>query len=147
MLHDEFADDPLISMYHMSSRVNSDESDVTFLYKFIPGVCPKSYGSNVARAAGLSDRVIRRAQEMSEKFEARCVEAMGRNRARLTQAFPRQQTNIFSLPTTTTQYTDDGIDEEEAALLIQFKQNFELTNKQHAIEDAKKAKQENDMKE
>ena len=30
---------------------------VTFLYKFRRGLCPKSYGMNVARLAGLPDSV------------------------------------------------------------------------------------------
>ena len=78
MLMEEYSSDPLISLYHMASRVNSGDSDVTFLYQFVPGISPKSYGSNVARAAGLSESIIQRAGEMSEKFEQRCVEAMGR---------------------------------------------------------------------
>ena len=41
---------------------NEDEEDtsketITFLYKFIAGACPKSYGFNAARLAGLSDEV------------------------------------------------------------------------------------------
>ena len=41
---------------------NEDEEDtsketITFLYKFIAGSCPKSYGFNAARLAGLSNEV------------------------------------------------------------------------------------------
>lgn len=41
---------------------NEDDDDpsketITFLYKFITGACPKSYGFNAARLAGLSDDV------------------------------------------------------------------------------------------
>lgn len=41
---------------------NEDEEDtsketITFLYKFIAGSCPKSYGFNAARLAGLPDEV------------------------------------------------------------------------------------------
>jgi DNA mismatch repair protein MSH6 len=35
--------------------------EVTFLYKLTPGGCPKSYGTNVARLAGLPEAVVRRA--------------------------------------------------------------------------------------
>lgn len=33
------------------------QEKITFLYKFVAGACPKSYGFNVARLAGLSDQV------------------------------------------------------------------------------------------
>ena len=57
--------------------MNSDDTDVTFLYKFIPGVASKSYGNNVAAAAGLPPSLISRAKEKSEEFEQRCIQAMG----------------------------------------------------------------------
>lgn len=44
--------------------VESDEEEeeggeevITFLYKFIEGACPKSYGFNVARLAGIPQQV------------------------------------------------------------------------------------------
>ena len=41
---------------------NDDSEDptnetITFLYKFVSGACPKSYGFNAARLAGLPDEV------------------------------------------------------------------------------------------
>ena len=41
---------------------NEDETDpsketITFLYKFVKGACPKSYGFNAARLAGIPDEV------------------------------------------------------------------------------------------
>lgn len=33
------------------------KESITFLYKFIRGDCPKSYGFNAAKLAGLSDTV------------------------------------------------------------------------------------------
>ena len=41
---------------------NEDETDssketITFLYKFVKGACPKSYGFNAARLAGIPDQV------------------------------------------------------------------------------------------
>jgi DNA mismatch repair protein MSH6 len=33
------------------------EETVTFLYKFAPGACPKSYGFNAAKLAGLPAEV------------------------------------------------------------------------------------------
>ena len=34
-----------------------EEERITFLYRFVEGACPKSYGFNVARLAGLPQRV------------------------------------------------------------------------------------------
>ena len=41
---------------------NEDDTDpsketITFLYKFVKGACPKSYGFNAARLAGIPDEV------------------------------------------------------------------------------------------
>nr|KJB10172.1 hypothetical protein B456_001G187300 [Gossypium raimondii] len=44
--------------------------EVTFLYRLTPGACPKSYGVNVARIAGLPDSVLRTAASKSREFEA-----------------------------------------------------------------------------
>lgn len=42
---------------------------VTFLYTLIDGACPKSYGVNVARLAGLPDEVIERASSFAAQLE------------------------------------------------------------------------------
>lgn len=34
------------------------EETITFLYKFIDGACPKSYGFNAARLAGIPAEVL-----------------------------------------------------------------------------------------
>lgn len=51
MLTDEFSDNPYIKMQHMSALVDTNSDSVTFLYKLIDGVCPRSYGMNVAHMA------------------------------------------------------------------------------------------------
>lgn len=43
---------------------------VTFLYRLTDGACPKSYGTNVARLAGLPDSVVRRAAAKAAESEA-----------------------------------------------------------------------------
>jgi len=130
MLIDEFKDDPLIAMYHMACRVEPGASDVTFLYKFIKGVAIKSYGSNVAMAAGLPQSIVRRAEQMSERFEQRCVEAMGHNRAQLSVAFPQQKPNVtpatLSLPRSTVDALADAVAKKDWAAVLQLKQAFEL---------------------
>ncbi len=43
---------------------------VTFLYKLADGACPRSYGVNVARLAGLPDSVLQRATSFSAEMES-----------------------------------------------------------------------------
>ena len=45
------------------------EEVITFLYKFVEGACPKSYGFNAAHLAGLPSHVIRRARKKAHHFE------------------------------------------------------------------------------
>lgn len=52
---------------------NEDDDDptketVTFLYKYTSGSCPKSYGFNAAKLAGMSLSIIRRANEVKLNF-------------------------------------------------------------------------------
>jgi len=53
---------------------NENEDDptqetITFLYKLAPGPCPKSYGFNAARLAGIPLDVIRVAHEKAKEME------------------------------------------------------------------------------
>lgn len=88
MLMEDFAHDPRIAMYHMACNVEANQKDVTFLYKFIKGTCPKSYGMNVATLAGLPNDVVTRAQQMSESFEVLLERAhkQGKNKLLAAQA-------------------------------------------------------------
>ena len=45
------------------------EETITFLYKFVEGACPKSYGFNAARLAGIPNEVIKIARRKSSQFE------------------------------------------------------------------------------
>lgn len=54
--------------------VENDQEDVseeavTFLYKLAEGSCPKSYGFNAARLAGLPKSIIANAHELAKKLE------------------------------------------------------------------------------
>eukprot|EP00127_Corallochytrium_limacisporum_P003619 Clim_evm7s151 gene=Clim_evmTU7s151 len=53
-----------------ASQVIEDDHirDVVFLYTLAEGACPKSYGMNVARMAGLGERIIRRANGKAKEF-------------------------------------------------------------------------------
>ncbi|CAA7388969.1 unnamed protein product [Spirodela intermedia] len=67
-----YEDNPEVSLCHMSCHVGKGAGgieEVTFLYKLKPGLCPKSYGVNVARLAGLPGSVLEKAAEKSREFE------------------------------------------------------------------------------
>ncbi|KAL5983573.1 DNA mismatch repair protein msh6 [Asimina triloba] len=74
----DYEKDPEVSLCHMACQVGKGlegVEEVTFLYKLTPGACPKSYGVNVARLAGLPESVLLKASAKSSEFEA----AYGRN--------------------------------------------------------------------
>jgi DNA mismatch repair protein MSH6 len=58
-----------------------DETNVTFLYTLGNGICPKSFGINVARLAGLPIEVLVKAKRISMEFEEEinAVETNNRN--------------------------------------------------------------------
>ncbi|GAW81500.1 DNA mismatch repair protein MSH6 [Plasmodium gonderi] len=58
-----------ISNYHMSLSIDDHQEKIIFLYKFIKGVCPKSFGIHVAKLAGLPKEIIDLAREKSTLFE------------------------------------------------------------------------------
>ncbi|KAK4765995.1 hypothetical protein SAY87_007637 [Trapa incisa] len=67
-----YKDDQRVSLRHMACRVGDGADgteEVTFLYRLTAGACPKSYGVNVARLAGLPEHVLRNAAFKSNKFE------------------------------------------------------------------------------
>lgn len=72
-LVDNFHVDPRITLGHMACMVENEgdtddptEETVTFLYKYSAGACPKSYGFNAAKLAGMPKSIIKRAHEVSE---------------------------------------------------------------------------------
>ncbi|XP_055323471.1 probable DNA mismatch repair protein Msh6 [Sitodiplosis mosellana] len=74
-LVDNFHNDQRITLGHMACMVESEGDDdptketVTFLYKYTDGACPKSYGFNAAKLAGMPASIIKRAYEYSKKVE------------------------------------------------------------------------------
>ena len=68
MLLDEFRNFPGVQTYHMSYRANEAGDHVIFLYKFVKGECPMSFGLNVARMAGLPPKVLQLAKSKSVAF-------------------------------------------------------------------------------
>ncbi|XP_062194119.1 DNA mismatch repair protein MSH6-like isoform X2 [Phragmites australis] len=64
--------DTKVSLCHMACEVGvgGGMEEVTFLYRLTLGSCPKSYGVNVARLAGIPASVLQMANEKSSDFEA-----------------------------------------------------------------------------
>ncbi len=52
----------------MSYIANEEKDQLTFLYKFEKGECPRSFGINVARMAGIPKCILDKAQAKSEAF-------------------------------------------------------------------------------
>ncbi|KAL7558432.1 hypothetical protein ACA910_015774 [Epithemia clementina (nom. ined.)] len=81
-LVDDWSSHPLVRLGHMECMVESNNegadedasadgspSRVTFLYTLGRGACPKSFGINVARLAGLPNDVLVKAGNISNEFE------------------------------------------------------------------------------
>jgi DNA mismatch repair protein MSH6 len=74
----EWNEHRMVRLGHMECLVgNGEESggqdeadhDITFLYSLGEGTCPKSFGINVARLAGLPEAVLQKAKRISSSFE------------------------------------------------------------------------------
>lgn len=63
-----FLHHPTISTGYMSYLLDSNTESVTFLYKLVEGVCPDSFGINVARLAGIPEPILQRAKVVADKF-------------------------------------------------------------------------------
>ncbi|CAG0914143.1 unnamed protein product [Notodromas monacha] len=76
-LVDELGSHEKIALTHMACMVERNQDDIedptedmiTFLYTNESGSCPKSYGFNVAKLAGLPDEIIRTGHRRAMDFE------------------------------------------------------------------------------
>jgi len=69
---------PEVAPFHMAAEVDPQTNEMTFLYRFLPGLCPASHGHNVARLAGLPASVLEEAVAKSAEFEREGGGAVGR---------------------------------------------------------------------
>jgi DNA mismatch repair protein MSH6 len=76
-LLEDWKNEQSIKLGHMECIVEDDneegpetKNNITFLYTLGDGPCPKSFGVNVARLAGLPDDVLQKAKAVSSHFEA-----------------------------------------------------------------------------
>ncbi|XP_055614390.1 probable DNA mismatch repair protein Msh6 [Uranotaenia lowii] len=78
-LVDNFSRDDRVSLGHMACMVENEADEdptqetVTFLYKYADGACPKSYGFNAAKLAGMPNCIIKRAHELSKTVESQAL--------------------------------------------------------------------------
>ncbi|XP_072533622.1 DNA mismatch repair protein Msh6 isoform X2 [Salminus brasiliensis] len=77
-LVEDYAQDPAVKLGHMACMVENECEDpsqetITFLYKFISGACPKSYGFNAARLANIPEEVIQSGHRKAHEFERNTV--------------------------------------------------------------------------
>ncbi|XP_015712384.1 DNA mismatch repair protein Msh6 [Coturnix japonica] len=67
-----------VRLGHMACMVENESEDpsqetITFLYKFIEGACPKSYGFNAARLADIPEEVIQKGHRKAKEFEKKTM--------------------------------------------------------------------------
>uniref|UniRef100_A0A3B4YAY6 DNA mismatch repair protein n=1 Tax=Seriola lalandi dorsalis TaxID=1841481 RepID=A0A3B4YAY6_SERLL len=77
-LVEDYANNPAVRLGHMACMVENECEDpsqetITFLYKFITGACPKSYGFNAARLASLPEEVIQSGHRKAREFEKNTI--------------------------------------------------------------------------
>ncbi|KAG2059752.1 DNA mismatch repair protein Msh6 [Suillus hirtellus] len=67
-LTDDFAYHPNIRNMHMSTMLDDEKHELVFLYKLVDGVASSSFGTHVAKLAGVPEEVIKRAEVVSQDF-------------------------------------------------------------------------------
>ena len=56
-------------MVEGENEEDPSQETITFLYKFIEGACPKSYGFNAARLAELPESIIQKGSKKAQELE------------------------------------------------------------------------------
>lgn len=79
LVHD-LSSHPQVRLGHMACMVENDEEvddpsqeNIIFLYQFVDGACPKSYGFHAARLAGLERNIITRGFQQAKQMESRML--------------------------------------------------------------------------
>ncbi|GFX60158.1 DNA mismatch repair protein Msh6 [Trichonephila clavipes] len=73
-LCDDYSVHPNVGLGHMACMVEKDSNcsvleKITFLYKFVDGSCPKSYGFNVAMLAGIAKDIVEEGFMKAQQME------------------------------------------------------------------------------
>ena len=74
--------------------VKAKGEDIVFLRKIVPGGADRSYGIEVAKLAGLPEKVLRRAREILKEMEEEAGKPLS---APITQAEPESQVSMASM--------------------------------------------------
>lgn len=79
LVHD-LTSHPQVRLGHMACMVENDEEvddpsqeNIIFLYQFVDGACPKSYGFHAARLAGLERSIISRGFQQAKRMESKML--------------------------------------------------------------------------
>ncbi|NXN93064.1 MSH6 protein, partial [Rhinopomastus cyanomelas] len=77
-LVEDYSHNAAVRLGHMACMVENESEDssqetITFLYKFIEGACPKSYGFNAARLANIPEEVIQKGHKKAKEFEKKTI--------------------------------------------------------------------------
>ncbi|HYM24006.1 MAG TPA: hypothetical protein VEU08_12395, partial [Vicinamibacterales bacterium] len=87
---------PGVVNFHVSAREWKD--DIIFLRKIVPGRSDRSYGIQVARLAGLPQKVVERAREILGALERDELTRGGRPSVSGTPSGPQAQLGLFQQP-------------------------------------------------
>ncbi len=73
-----------------------NQETITFLYKFIAGACPKSYGFNAARLANIPEEVIQSGHKKAREFERSTVSLRIFKWVTLRSVFWLERSDVFA---------------------------------------------------
>jgi DNA mismatch repair protein MutS len=83
---------------NLTMAVTEVDGRVVFLRKIVPGAASRSYGIQVAKLAGLPERVLQRAREILANLEAQELDEAGRPALAGSRQKPRSQLPLFEKP-------------------------------------------------
>jgi len=84
----------------MAIRVNEETKDITFLYRFSPGVAPASFGIHCARLAGIPAAVADHADTSAKEFEETLARQLAERKVeRLAESLARCLRGSGAVPT------------------------------------------------
>ncbi len=98
------------AVFNLQVGVKQWQDTIVFLYKILPGGCDDSYGIQVARLAGLPERMLDRAREILSRLESEDIAGKGRGATGSATAF---QISLFSPEEDKLKKIIDNIDPEK----------------------------------
>lgn len=99
----------LSGVRNLSVAVKKSGDTIKFLRKIVSGGADKSYGIEVAKLAGIPKKVIKRANELLEKYESKAVNTEIRDTSQMSFSDVEKEKNISMLKKTN---IDEMSDEE-----------------------------------